>query len=130
MRCNGVVRGCANMRLIIRIAFAAMMAVATPSMAATFFMPNNLVVSVEGNGVWGAATGDYTTNQAAPLTLMQFSHDGTTSASYVNSLVLAQAFSGSNFAVSGEYGSSSEGFLHLSGNGQFLTIMGYGVNAA
>ena len=29
-----------------------------------------------------------------------------------------------------EYGSSSEGTLQLSGNGKYLTIMGYGVNAA
>jgi hypothetical protein len=31
--------------------------------------------------------------------------------------------------VSGEYGSSSEATLQLSGNGQYLAIMGYGINA-
>lgn len=36
---------------------------------------------------------------------------------------------GGNYAISGEYGSSSEGTLQLSGNGQYLTIMGYGINA-
>jgi hypothetical protein len=36
---------------------------------------------------------------------------------------------GGNHAVSGEYGSSSEGTLQLSGNGQYLTIMGYATNA-
>ena len=32
-------------------------------------------------------------------------------------------------AISGEYGSASEGILQLSANGQYLTMMGYGVNA-
>jgi hypothetical protein len=108
---------------------ACLLAIASPALAATF-STGNLVVAVEGNGVWGATTGAYTTNQAAPLTLMQFSHTGTSSAAYVNSVVLPQTASGANNAVSGEYGSSSEGFLHLSGNGQSLTVMGYGVNAA
>jgi hypothetical protein len=36
---------------------------------------------------------------------------------------------GGNYAVSGEYGSSSEATLQLSGNGEYLTIMGYAVNA-
>ena len=48
----------------------------------------------------------------------------------MNSLVLPQTSSGANLPVSGEYGSSSEGTLQLSGLGQYLTIMGYGINAA
>jgi hypothetical protein len=45
-------------------------------------------------------------------------------------LVLPQtSIAGGNYAVSGEYGSSSEGTLQLSGNGQYLTIMGYATNA-
>jgi hypothetical protein len=93
--------------------------------------PGNLVVTVEGNGVNGATSGPFTDNQAAPLTLFQFAINGTTNpATFVNSLVLPQAGSGANFAVSGEYGSSSEGTLQLSGNGYYLTVMGYGVNAA
>jgi hypothetical protein len=94
------------------------------------FTAGNLVVSVEGNGVVGATSGPYTDNQAAPLSLFQYSIFGTSSATYVNSTVLPQTASGANFAVSGEYGSSSEGTLQLSGNGQYLTIMGYGINAA
>jgi hypothetical protein len=94
------------------------------------FTTGNLVVSVEGNGVVAASSGPYTDNQAAPLTLFQYSPTGTSSASFVNSLVLPQTTSGSNLPVSGEYGSSSEGTLQLSGNGQYLTIMGYGINAA
>jgi hypothetical protein len=111
---------------------AALALVLSTSMAFgdSFFTTGNLVVSVEGNGVVGATSGPYTDNQAAPLSLFQYSINGTSSASYVNSLVLPQTSSGSNSAISGEYGSSSEGTLQLSGNGQYLTIMGYGINAA
>jgi PEP-CTERM motif len=98
--------------------------------AGSLFTVGNLVVTVEGNGVQGAASGPYTDNMASPLTLFQFKPSGTASANYVNSLVLPQTASGANFAVSSEYGSSSEGTLQLSGNGQFLTVGGYGINAA
>ena len=57
----------------------------------------------------GAASGPYTDNQAAPLTLFQF----TTSGVYAGSLVLPPTSSGANFPLSGEYGSSSEGELQL-----------------
>jgi hypothetical protein len=36
---------------------------------------------------------------------------------------------GANLAISGEYGSASEGFLTKSVNGAYLTVVGYGVNA-
>ncbi|WP_253717118.1 PEPxxWA-CTERM sorting domain-containing protein [Sphingomonas sp. AP4-R1] len=117
------------MRLMTKAAFASLLFASVPAFAATFDT-GNLVVLVEGNGVYGATSGSYTTNQAAPITLMQFAQTGTSSASYVNSLVLPQTTSGANLGVSGEYGSSSEGFLHLSGDGKSLTLMGYGVNAA
>ena len=111
-----------------------------------FFTPGNLVVVVEGCGLFagtcvsipngtGSGTGNssvggYGDNQAAPLTLFQFAPVGTTSATYVNSLVLPQSAAGANFPVSGEYGSSSEGTLQLSGSGQYLAVVGYGINAA
>ena len=98
--------------------------------AATNFLPGNLVVAVEGNGVYGATSGAYTDNQAAPLSLFQYAHVGTASATYVNALVLPQSNSGANHAISGEYGSSSEGGLQLTADGKHLVIMGYGVNAA
>ena len=104
------------------------------------FTTGNLVVAVEGCGVnAGTCTnvpngtgpsGSYGDNQAAPFTLFQFAPVGTSGAVFVNSLVLPQTLSGANFPVSGEYGSSSEGTLQLSGSGQYLTVMGYGVNAA
>jgi hypothetical protein len=96
--------------------------------SALSFTPGDLVVSVEGNG---SNTGSYLDNQAAPLTLYEYSLGGTTSASQVGSLMLPQTSTpGGNYAVSGEYGSSSEGTLQLSGNGQYLAIMGYATNAA
>jgi Abnormal spindle-like microcephaly-assoc'd, ASPM-SPD-2-Hydin len=115
---------------IITVALAVAFALLTamPARAQTF-TPGNLVVTVEGNGVEGALSGTYTDNQASPLTLFQFSINGTTSATYVNSYVLPQTASGANSPVSSEYGSSSEGTLQVSGNGNFLTVMGYGVNA-
>jgi hypothetical protein len=115
---------------VIALALAGAFSVSTPAWAGPFFIPGNLVVSVEGNGVVGATSGAYGDNQASPLSLFQYSTNGTSSATYVNSLVLPQTASGNNSAVSGEYGSSSEGTLQLSGNGQYLTIMGYGINAA
>ncbi|HEY4357180.1 MAG TPA: hypothetical protein VGN16_15630 [Acidobacteriaceae bacterium] len=110
-----------------------------------FFVPGNLVVVVEGCGVQGASctvtggtgtgvgnssVGGYGDNQAAPLTLFQFKPTGTSSASYVNALVLPQTASGGNLPLAGEYGSSSEASVQLSGAGQYLTLMGYGINAA
>jgi hypothetical protein len=101
-----------------------------PVLAQTFTQ-GNLVVTVEGNGVYGASSGPYTDNQAAPLTLFQYAPNGTASpATFVNSLVLPQSSSAANNPVSGEHGSSSEGTLQLSGDGLYLTVMGYGVNAA
>jgi PEP-CTERM motif len=87
------------------------------------FTEGDVVVVVEGNG---SGTGSYTDNQAAPLTLYEYDPSG---ASFEGSFELPQSASGANFPVSGEYGSSSEGTLQLSGNGRYLTVMGYGVNA-
>jgi hypothetical protein len=91
------------------------------------FNPNDIVVAVEGDG---AGTGAYADGQAAPMSLYQYSTVGTSSATQAGALVLPQvSVAGGNYAVSGEYGSSSEATLQLSGNGQYLTIMGYATNA-
>jgi hypothetical protein len=137
------------MKLILNSNFAltAALAACLPAFAQqTGFTSGNLVVLVEGCGVhagtctsvpFGTGTGSgnsssggYGDNQASPVTLFQYTPNGTSSVAYVNSLVLPQTGSGANFPVSGEYGSSSEGSLLLSGAGQFLTFMGYGINAA
>ena len=112
---------------------AAMATVAAQAQAAEFFIPGNLVVAVSGagdNSIPVGGVGPYVDNAASPLSLFQYSLAGSSSASYVNTLVLPQSASGSNSPISAEYGSSSEGMLQLTGNGKALTIMGYGVNAA
>ena len=104
----------------------------------TSFAFGDLVVSVEGNGPQTSGV-NYTDNQAAPLTLYEYALSGTSSASFVGGLVLPQNANSAgtasvnasgNWDVSGEYGSSSEGTLQLTGNGQGLVILGYGVNAS
>ncbi|HUK43352.1 MAG TPA: hypothetical protein VLW48_02800 [Candidatus Bathyarchaeia archaeon] len=124
---------------------ATVLLVSFPALSqSTFFTPGNVVVAVEGcgahggtctnvangtgNGTLNSSVGGYGDNQAAPLTLFQYQPNGTTSVSYINSLVFPQNFSAASFPVIGEYGSSSEATLQLSGGGQYLTIMGYGVN--
>ncbi len=128
-----------------RMFFAVALLPTVPMLAQGTFTPGNLVVAVEGCGVYSgtcgsvangtgtgtlnSSVGGYGDNQAAPLTLFQFAPEGTTGAVFVNSLVLPQTPTGVNGPVSGEYGSSSEATLQLSGTGQFLSILGYGVNA-
>jgi autotransporter passenger strand-loop-strand repeat protein/uncharacterized repeat protein (TIGR03803 family) len=94
--------------------------------SAAAFAAGNLVVSISGDG---AGTGSYGDNQAAPITLEQFTTTGT----YVSQLVLPQTTTVVNgvteYNISGEYGSSSEGTLELSADGHSLVIAGYGVNA-
>jgi hypothetical protein len=68
---------------------------------------------------------------ASSITLKEFSLGaGGSSATLAGSLVLPQTANGANSALSGEYGSASEGLLQLTGNGDFLTLVGYGVNAS
>jgi hypothetical protein len=122
--------GSRNAALAAALLMSAALLTSTPASASMIFTVGDVVVTVEGNGVVGAASGPYSDEQASPLSLFEYSPVGTTSASYAGSLVLPQTNSGNNFAVSGEYGSSSEGTLQLSGNGQYLTISGYGINAA
>jgi hypothetical protein len=89
------------------------------------FTPGDLVIDTVTNTVTGAGL-----DSASPITLQQFSLGvGGTSASSAGSMTLPQTASGANSAISGEYGSASEGFLTKSVNGQYLTLMGYGVNA-
>jgi hypothetical protein len=106
-----------------------------------FFVPGNLVVAVSGCGVYGGTCttppvggtgsgGTYGDDQASPWTLFQYTPNGASSVTFVNSLPLPQVTSGANSPVSDDYGSQSEGTVQLSGNGEYLTMMGYGINAA
>ena len=92
-----------------------------PALAGSF-TPGDLVIdTVSGSKL----------DAASPMTLQEFHlGSGGTSATWVGSLVLPQTATGPNSAISGEYGSASEGFLQQSSNGQYLAIIGYGVNAA
>ena len=90
----------------------------------TGFTANDLVISTVSSLNGGGL------DTAAPIVLNEFSLSaGGTKASSVGTLTLPQTGSGANAAISGEYGSASEGFLQQSVNGQYLTIVGYGVNA-
>ena len=122
---------------IVKIVLALAFLVSLPAFAQSppVFTPGNLVVAVSGCGVHGGtctnvpsgtgSNGSYGDNQASPLTLFQYTPNGTASVSFVNSLVFPQTASGANLPVSAEYGSSSEDTLNLSGTQQYLTIMGY-----
>jgi len=132
--------------LIGSLSLAGGLMLSLPGFSQQVFTPGNLVVTVEGCGIYGgtcttvpsgngngtgnSSVGGYGDNQAAPLTLFQYAPVGTSSVNYVSSFVLPQAASGLNLPISGEYGSSSEATLQLSGSGKYLTVMGYGVNAA
>jgi len=88
----------------------------------TYFTPGDIVIDTVSGSSLDAAS-------AVTLTQFDLSGNGRT-ATAAGSLVLPQTASGANAAFSGEYGSASEGYLNLSANGQYLTMMGYGVNAA
>jgi hypothetical protein len=66
---------------------------------------------------------------ASPITLSELHLGSAGTATAVAELTLPQSGSGINNPISGEYGSASEGVLERSANGQYLTIVGYGVNA-
>ena len=93
----------------------------------TSFTQGDLVISISGDG---DGSGAYTDNQGSPITLEELTPDGT----IVGQMVLPQTTTVVNgtteYAISGEYGSSSEGTLELSADGQSLVIAGYGINAA
>jgi hypothetical protein len=85
------------------------------------FTPGDLVIdTVSGT----------TLDSASTITLQQFNlGPAGTSITPSGTLALPQTTNGANSPVSGEYGSASEGIMQQSANGQFLTVVGYGVNA-
>jgi hypothetical protein len=92
------------------------------------FTAGDLVISSVSNSDPNAPNSGLDT--ASPITLTEFSlGSGGTSAMEVGNLTLPQTQNGANSAISGEYGSASEGFLQLSADGHDLTIGGYGVSA-
>jgi PEP-CTERM motif len=107
--------------VFVAIALNALVLVSGQAHAFTFTPGDIVIDTVSGS----------TLDAASPITLQQFSLGaGGTTVTPAGTLVLPQTSAGANFAISGEYGSASEGILQLSANGQYLTMMGYGVNAA
>jgi hypothetical protein len=76
-------------------------------------IPGDLLVSVYGD----TNDSNLLDGNPTPITLEEFSLNGTTSATQDNAFVLTN--------IVGEYGSSSEGTIQLTGNGEYLTIGGY-----
>jgi hypothetical protein len=91
-----------------------------------FFTAGDLVISLSGDG---AGTGLYGDNQASPIALEEVTTFGTEVASMELPQTTMVVNGITESAISGEYGSSSEGTLQLAANGESLVIMGYGINA-
>jgi hypothetical protein len=114
---------------------AAVMGLAAPRSASAdpfSFTAGDLVVSTVSCSVasCSGSSNNYGLDTASPIALQEFQlGSGGTTATTVGSLALPQTQNGANAPISGEYGSASEGILQLSANGQYLTMMGYGVNA-
>ncbi|HEY0256752.1 MAG TPA: hypothetical protein VGC39_04850, partial [Candidatus Methylacidiphilales bacterium] len=93
--------------------------------SAQVFTAGDLVVTT-----YGSLTGPAVTDGITPITLQEYALPTATSASLVFSDQLPTTGTNGNVGIVGEDGSSSEGTLQLSGNGQYLTIGGYDGNAA
>jgi len=104
----------------ILAAAALFFAIVAPAFAQTVFTSGDLVVSTYGAG------GGFIDGVPTPISLEEF----TTSGALVTTLTLPTADSGSNLGMVGEYGSSSEANLQLSGDGHSLLISGYQATAA
>lgn len=93
------------------------------------FTQGDIVVSAYGN-VGNAATNQtYIDGQSTPISLLEFNTQGTLSGTYT--LPTTDGVGGSgNVGIVGEYGSSSEGTLQLTGDGKYLTIAGYSATPA
>jgi hypothetical protein len=98
----------------------------TGAVHAQLFTTGDLVVSTYGD-LTGTAITD---GEITPITLEEYSLPTATSASLVLTDQLPSSGTGTDVGIVGEDGSSSEGTLQLSGNGEYLTIGGYDGNAA
>jgi PEP-CTERM motif len=98
----------------------------SPHASAQLFTQGDLIVSTYGD-LTGTAITD---GEITPITLEEFSLPTATSASLVLTDQLPTTGTGANAGIVGEDGSSSEGTIQLSGNGEFLTIGGYDGNEA
>jgi hypothetical protein len=85
------------------------------------FTPGDIVVTTYGNAGTPASNSTFTDGVPTPISLEEF----TASGQFVLTDTLPTTDSGGNFGIVGEYGSSSEGNIQLTGNGTALTIGGY-----
>jgi len=92
---------------------------------AQVFGQGSLIVSAYGNVGTPATNQSYLDGDPTPISLLEFSTSGAINAAPISIFTLPTANNGPNLGVVGEYGSSSEGALQLSGNGHYLTIAGY-----
>ncbi len=92
---------------------------------AQLFTPGTLIVSE-----YGSTAGTLSDGAPTAISLLEYSPLGGP-ALLTDTLPTADGVGGNaNLGVVGEYGSSSEGNIQLSGNGQYLTIGGYSATQA
>jgi len=119
----------ALLRSLLILASVAFFAAVPSAFSQTIFTPGDLVVSTYGvgggylNGTWQSTSVD---GVPTTISLEEFTPSGALVATHT----LPVTDSGSNFGIVGEYGSSSEGNLQLSGDGQSLLIAGYQADAS
>ncbi len=92
-------------------------------------LPGNLVVSIYGNTP--TANNTYLDGNPTPITLEQFPLTiaaGIDNTTPLLTETLPATGTGTNVGIVGEFGSSSEGTILVSGNGQYLAIGGYDGN--
>ncbi len=89
------------------------------------FVSGDLVVSLVG----GVDGNTYTDNQGTPIELEQLSVTGQAAGTMLLPQTATTVNGVTENAISGEYGSSSEGSLELSADGRSLVIAGYAINA-
>jgi MYXO-CTERM domain-containing protein len=120
-----------NIRHLIIPAFIALIASAGTA-SAQLFTTGDLVVSTYGSltSASGSNGGTVITDGATPITLIEYNVTNPSSPTFVLSDQLPTTGVDGNVGIQGEDGSSSEGTIQLSGNGEYLTIGGYDGNAA
>jgi hypothetical protein len=110
--------------LLLLAAGSALFAGSTHASAQSF-TAGDLVVSTYGY----ANSTSLLDGQATAITLNEYTLTTPTTASLFMADQLPTSGTGANVGIVGEYGSSSEGTINVSGNGQYLDIGGYDGNA-
>lgn len=84
------------------------------------FTPNRLVVAQFGDG------GDALGSTTVPMFLKEYKTTGTDGSTYSLPMPIA-AGTNNNFPLTGLASAQNEGLLTLSPNGQYLSLLGYGI---